>query len=154
MKKFIKDEKIYASPIKIKTETETIFSSDPNVLKQYGYEVYETQDVKPSLEDLIESSNKYINQKTDERILNDFIWKDHEFYLTMENQQNFANMFISREFLHFPQTVKTKTGFAEIENIVELSGFYISGVTFVKECLEQGWKEKAEAEAKIREDYK
>ena len=38
-----------------------------------------------------------------------FTFDGHEFYLTMENQTNFANMFIAREyFLEYPQKRKLK----------------------------------------------
>jgi hypothetical protein len=154
MKQYIKDNKIYNAPIKIKNGDETIISSDAEFLKQYGYEVYIPQPVKITLEEMIEESNKIINEQTDNRILNDFVWNDNEFYLTMENQQNFANLFIAKDMLEFPQTVKTKTGYAEIKDIGELSGFYLAGVNFIKKCLEIGWAKKQEAEEEIRKNYK
>ena len=154
MKQYIKDNKIYNAPIKIKNGDEIIISSDAEFLKQYGYEVYISQPAQISLEDEIKMSNERINKETDEKILNDFVWNDNEFYLTMENQQNFANMYLAKEILTFPQTVKTKTGFAIIENVGELSGFYFAGVTFIKKCLEEGWQRKTDAEEEIRKNYK
>lgn len=154
MKQYIKDNKIYNAPIKFKNGDETIISSDSEVLKSYGYEVYIPQPVKMTLDEEIQMSNERINEQTDERILNDFVWNDNEFYLTMENQQNFANMFLAKDMLEFPQTVKTKTGYAEIKDVGELSGFYLAGVNFIKKCLEIGWAKKQEAEEEIRKNYK
>ena len=56
MKQYIKDNKIYNAPIKIKNGDETIISSDAEFLKQYGYEVYSPQPVKITLEEEIRLS--------------------------------------------------------------------------------------------------
>lgn len=94
-----------------------------------------------------------VNQQTDDKILNDFVWRDNEFYLTIENQTNFANMYIAKDFLEFPQTIKTKFGYMEIETKEDVQDFYLSAINFVKTCLEAGWKEKQEKEAEIRAKY-
>jgi hypothetical protein len=44
-------------------------------------------------------------------------------------------MFIARDYLTFPQKIKTKTGFYEIKDKSECEQFYLSGVNFVKTCL-------------------
>lgn len=154
MKEYIKDNKVYKAPIKIENEGKTIYTNDKELLKQYGYSEYVKPEYKPTLEQLIEQSNQAINEITDKKILNDFVYEGNEFYLTMENQTNFANMFIARDFLEYPQQVKTKDGFYEIKDVSEVSGFYLAGVNFIKECLEDGWKQKAEAEQIIRKEYK
>lgn len=153
MKQFIKDNKIFNSPIKIQEGKKITISSDENWLKKYGYEVYVPK-YEITIEDKIEASNEHINKETDKKILNDFIWNGNEFYLTMENQQNFANMFIAKEYLTFPQTVKTKTGYATINSKEEVTEFYLAGVNFIKQCLEEGWQRKIDAEQEIRKNYK
>lgn len=160
MKRYIKDNKIYNSPITIKTKKEVdkkvvdvlITTNDEKIILAAGYKVYTPP--KQPVEVLIERSNKMINKKTDNKILNDFIWNGEEFYLTMENQQNFANMFIAREYLTYPQTIKTKKGFTMLNNKDEVTEFYLAGVNFIKKCLEECWQEKLDAESKIREEYK
>jgi hypothetical protein len=72
----------------------------------------------------------------------------------MENQTNFANMFIARDFLTYPQTIKTKDGFMVLEDASEVTNFYLAGVQFVKQCLEEGWQKKLDAETEIRKNYK
>lgn len=154
MKQYIKDNKIYNVPVQIEQDGKFTFTNDDMLLKQYGYSEYVRPEYKPTLEELIEQSNESINKMTDEKILNGFVYDGAEFYLTTENQTNFANMFIAKDFLEYPQLVKTKTGFYSINNVNAVSGFYLSGVAYIKECIEQGWKQKAAAEQRIREEYK
>jgi hypothetical protein len=150
---YIKDNKIYNLPIEIKTKDGITYTNDENLLKEYGFEKYVYVEPKKSLETLINESNDAINASTDEKILNGFTFDGHEFYLTMENQTNFANMFIAREYLEYPQKVKTKTGFMELPDADEVGAFYLAGVYFIKQCIEAGWVEKTEAEKQIREEY-
>lgn len=150
MNQFIKDDKIYNSPITIINKNEKIISSDPAFLKQYGYEVYVRQPRKLSIEEKIQNAIEIINKNTDEKILNEFVWNDEEFYLTIENQTNFANLFIAKDYITYPQTIKTKNGYFVLNNKEEVTEFYLAGVTFIKECLEAGWQEKIDAEERIR----
>jgi hypothetical protein len=171
-KRYIKDNKVYTTPIKIKKTIEYIekekneagkeieVKKTKNVIQytnvekdilEAGYKVYEVP--KLSVETLVKRSNETINREIDRKILNDFVYQGNEFYLTTENQTNFANLFIARDFMEYPQLVKTKTGFMKIKDAGEVSGFYLSGVTFIKTCLEEGWKKKAEAEAQIISGY-
>ena len=89
-----------------------------------------------------EKQIKTINKRCDNAILNDFKWRDNEFYLSMENQMNFANMYTAKDLLTYPQTIKTKTGYIELQNSKEVTEFYLAGVNHVKTCLEKCWKEK------------
>lgn len=152
MKKYIKDNKVYITPITIIDGDKKITTNSDATIKKYGYTEY--VEPKQSLETLIEDSNMRINQETDRKILNDFTWNGEEFYLTMENQFNFKNLYDLRDFKEFPITIKTKSGFTMLENIGELSGFYFAGVQFVEDCLKEGWQKKLDAEAKIRSEYK
>lgn len=175
MKQYIKDGKIYNLPIAIQQERivkqkyvddngeEKIrevkrlfdfYTNDEKMILAAGYTEYRYIQPEKTLDELIEESNESINKITDERILNNFVWKEQEFYLTTENQTNFANMYIARDLLTYPQTIKTKTGYFELEDDVAVSGFYLAGINFVKQCLEDGWRQKAEAEAEIRKNYK
>lgn len=152
MKRYIKDNKVYFTPITIVDGDKKILTNSDEVIKKYGYTDY--VDPKPSLESLIEASNMRINQETDRKILNDFVWNGKEFYLTMENQFNFKTMYDMRDYKEFPITIKTKSGFTQLEDMSALSGFYFAGVEFVENCLKEGWTKKAEEEEKIRESYK
>ena len=150
---YIKDNRIYNLPIELKTEEGIVYTNDEKLLNEHSYTRYEYVAPKLSLEAEIELSNDNINRNTDEKILNEFVYNGYEFYLTMENQTNFANMYIAKDFLTYPQKVKTKDGFMELEDASEVTNFYLAGVQFVKECLEEGWRQKADAEAEIRKNY-
>lgn len=151
MKQYIKDGKIYTLPIKIVDENSFKQTYKHEDIIAAGYVEYIH---KRTMDNLIAESDLNINKMTDEKILNGFRWNDHEFYLTAENQMNFANMYIAKDYLIYPQTIKTKTGYIELKNAKEVSDFYLAGVNYIKVCLEEGWKEKAEAEAEIRKNYK
>lgn len=148
MKRYIKNEKIYDLPIMIQKDGKTIYTNNQTLILQNGYEIYTPP--KKSIEQLIQESVERINKQTDEKILNDFVWNENEFYLTMENQTNFANMYISKEYLTYPVTIKTKTGFMTLNSKEQVTQFYLAGVGFIQKCLEQGWKKKAEEEQEIR----
>jgi hypothetical protein len=150
MNKFIKDGQIYNSPITIVGENGKFVSSNPEFLKQYGYEVYVPQPRPLTTMEEINRAITRINQKTEDKILNGFTWNGEKFYLTIENQTNFANLFIARDYLEFPQTIKTKTGYCILNNKEELTDFYLAGVKFIKKCLEEGWQEKTTEEEEIR----
>ncbi len=148
MKRYIKNNKIYDLPIVIQKDGKTICTNNQTLILENGYEIY-TPPAK-SIEQLIQESVQRINKETDEKILNNFVWKENEFYLTMENQTNFANMYISRDYLAYPITIKTKTGFMNLNNKQQVTEFYLAGVGFIQKCLEQGWKKKAQEQEEIR----
>ena len=149
--KYIKDNKIYTTPIKIETSNGVSYTNDEKTILENGYSIYVKP--KPSLESLIRLSEERINSETDEVILNNFVYKNNEFYLTIENQTNFANLFIAKDFLTYPQKIKTKTGFMELNSKEDVQSFYLSCVSFVKECIESGWKTKEEESIKITNEY-
>lgn len=172
MKKYTKDNKVYTLPITLERKKEIeeeiindngekeiikkvvdvkTITNDEKLILAAGYTVYTPP--KVSIETLIERSNMRINQETDRKILNDFTWNGEEFYLTMENQQNFANLFIAKDYITYPQTIKTKNGYFILNNKEEVTEFYLAGVAFIKECLEAGWQKKLDAESFIRKNF-
>ena len=151
MTKYIKDNKLYEVPIKLDTDKGVVYTNDKEVILSHGYTEYKRP--KIAVIALILNNDRKINSETDRKILNDFTYLDHEFYLTTENQTNFANMFVARDFLTYPQKVKTKTGFMTLESKEEVQDFYLAGVYFIKQCLEEGWKKKEDEANRIREEY-
>lgn len=140
---YMKDGKTYSTPIVLTVDGRKIYTNDNEKIISAGYHEY----IAPerSVESRIADAERSINRETDNKILNDFAWDGNEFYLTMENQTNFANMFVAKEYLQYPVTIKTKTGFVELENQAEVTEFYLAGINFIKTCLEDGWRKKAEA---------
>ena len=154
MKQYIKDGKIYNLPVEVKIGDEVTYTNNEEFLKEHGYEEYIQKPYKQTIEEEIENSIRLINEETDKRILNDFVWNGNEFYLSLENQFNFKNLYDLRNIKEYPITIKTKTGFATLNDEYELSSFYLEGVRFVENCLKECWERKAEAEEKIREAHK
>ena len=156
MKQYIKDGKIYNLPVEVKIGDDVTYTNNEKFLKEHGYEeyIFIPTPYKPTMEEEIEKSVKNINRETDEKILNDFVWKDNEFYLSLENQFNFKNLYDLREIKEYPITIKTKTGFTTLNDEYELSSFYLAGVEFIENCLKECWERKADAERKIREAHK
>lgn len=152
--KFKKNGIVYTLPITFNKDGKKIITNDEKIILENGYEKYEEPKIEPSKQHILNSKIEEINLKTDRKILDDFTWNGHDFYLTLENQTNFANLFIARDFLTYPQTIKTKFGFATLNSKEEVQEFYLAGVAFVKQCLEEGWQEKIKVENEIRKNYK
>ena len=66
---------------------------------------------------------------------------------------NFANMYMAKEYLDYPQTIKTQDGYAQLANAAEVTNFYLLGISYVKQCLEECWAAKQAKEAEIRAEY-
>ena len=154
MKQYIKDGKIYNLPVEVKIGDEVTYTNNEMFLKEHGYEEYIQKPYKPTMEEEIENSIRLINRETDERILNDFVWNGNEFYLSLENQFNFKNLYDLRDIKEYPITIKTKTGFTTLNDVHDVEEFYLAGVEFIENCLKECWERKAREEAKIREAHK
>lgn len=145
---YTKNGKNYSAPIVIEQDGKRIYTNDHDKIIAAGYTEY----IPPerTIESLISDSERSINNDTDRKILNDFVWRGNKFYLTLENQTNFANMFVAKEFLSYPVTVKTQDGFIALADQTEVTEFYLAGINFVKQCLEEGWQRKAAAAEEIQ----
>lgn len=93
----------------------------------------------------------YINSKTDERILSGFVWNGTNVWLSDENQRNFSEaqrvaMITGGQSL--PMTFKLGEDsegnpvYHEFTAVEELTGFYLSAVAYINQCLNEGWQEK------------
>lgn len=151
-KRYIKDNKIVTPPITTVLGGTVIVTTSDRLIKQAGYSQYIEPVYRPTVQQLIEQSNNRINRETDQKILNDFVWNGHQFYLTAQNQRNFSVLYNLIDVKQFPVTIKTKNGFIELQR-QQVSGFYLSGVQFIENCLKEGWAKKAAAEQQIRSNY-
>lgn len=102
---------------------------------------------------ILDSINN-INAETDRKILTGFWHNGINFYLSMENQFNFKNEYDLRDTLEYPVTVKTMDDFYQIKSAKEYEEFYLAAVKFIRDCIEEGWRKKAEAEQQIINTYK
>ena len=153
MKQFIKDGKVYNSPVMITVNGRNLYSNSEEYLAKFGYSLYVVAPVQKTVEQQIKESDNQINKVTDEKILNEFTFADQEIYLSQENQMNFTNMYLVKDKLQYPQTIKTKTGYFELYSAEDVEYFYLSGVNYIKECLEECWAQKQQAAALISAEY-
>lgn len=86
-------------------------------------------------------SNK-INSDTDSKILNDFVYQDKGFYLSLENQFNYKSAYDARNIISYPYSVKGKTEFISFANAIELEVFYLAGFAYISNCIAEGWTAK------------
>ena len=127
-----------------------IFNPTDAQLLEDGWVLQES--IKPSVEQLIQNSDKHINRDVDRLIRNGFTWAGEGFYLTLENQFNYKNLYDLRSIKSYPVVIKTRTGFMQLENEKEVSDFYLAVVNYIDQCLKDGWVRKAEAADKIRKE--
>lgn len=93
----------------------------------------------------------YINAKTDERILSGFVWNGVNVWLSSENQRNFSEaqrVALMTNGQSLPVTFKLgedadgQPVYHEFTTTEELTGFYLSAVAFIQQCLGEGWQQK------------
>ena len=93
----------------------------------------------------------YINAKTDERILSGFVWNGINVWLSSENQRNFSEaqrVALMTNGQRLPVTFNLgedtdgQPVYHEFTTIEELTSFYLSAVSFIQQCLNDGWQKK------------
>lgn len=154
MKQFIKNGEIYKSPVKIISENDKIIiTNDEKLLLKYGYSIYVPPVHQISVNEKIKDAERKLNRICDRKILNDFVWNGNEFYLSLENQFNFKNLYDLRDIKEYPVTIKTKTGFTTLNSSEEVTDFYLAGVTFIETCLHECWTAKTQAAEQITMEF-
>lgn len=93
----------------------------------------------------------HINAKTDQRILSGFVWNGKNVWLSDENQRNFSEAQRAAMITNgasLPMTFKLGEDaqknpvYHEFTTVEELTGFYLSVVAYINQCLNDGWREK------------
>ena len=113
-----------------------------------GYNFRKNYDHKPTKTELKEDITQLIDGITDSKILQGFRWNDVSVYLSTENQMNFKAAFDLTGGLMLP--VKFKLGedtegnavYHTFENMEDFTDFYTSAVSYINQCLNEGWAEK------------
>lgn len=112
---------------------------------------YKKCDGKPTLEAVKKAIHEDINKQTDEKILTGFVWNNKPVWLSEENQKNFSEaqrVAMMTEGQSLP--VKFKLGEDEdgepvyhtFNSLNVLTEFYMQGVAFINQCLQEGWQRK------------
>lgn len=114
------------------------------------YEVYlnKNKNSKPNFDKIKEVITNDINARTDEKILNGFVWNDINVWLSAENQRNFSEaQRMTEKYGDKALPLRFKLGEDEEGNPVyytfdtvdELDSFYIQAFSYVNKCLNEGW---------------
>ena len=104
---------------------------------------------KPSIEQVKGVVLDAMNKEVDRKILSGFVWKDMSVWLSSENQFNYKaayDLAVMSQGKSLPVTFKFGSTdnpvYHTFETLDDISDFYISAMTHVNSCLEEGWKKK------------
>lgn len=103
-----------------------------------------------------------INKRTDERILNGFVWNGKGVYLSTENQFNFKAAYdLAVQTGGATLPIKFKLGeqdgmpvYHVFEDMESFSDFYQQAIAFIVKTLNDGWEEKDSVKEWIVEQLK
>lgn len=116
-----------------------------------GYNMRKNYDHKPTKTELKEDITQLIDGITDSKILQGFRWNEVSVYLSTENQMNFKAAFdLNMQTGGLMLPVKFKLGedtegnavYHTFENMDDFTNFYTSAVSYINQCLNEGWAEK------------
>lgn len=116
-----------------------------------GYNFRKNYDHKPTKTELKEDITQLIDGITDSKILQGFRWNEVSVYLSTENQMNFKAAFdLNMQTGGLMLPVKFKLGedtegnavYHTFENMDDFTDFYTSAVSYINQCLNEGWAEK------------
>ena len=116
-----------------------------------GYNFRKNYDHKPTKTELKEDITQLIDGITDSKILQGFRWNEVSVYLSTENQMNFKAAFdLNMQTGGLMLPVKFKLGedaegnavYHTFENMEDFTDFYTSAVSYINQCLNEGWAEK------------
>lgn len=116
-----------------------------------GYNFRKNYDHKPTKTELKEDITQLIDGITDSKILQGFRWNEVTVYLSTENQMNFKAAFdLNMQTGGLMLPVKFKLGedtvgnavYHTFENMEDFTDFYTSAVSYINQCLNEGWAEK------------
>jgi hypothetical protein len=122
---------------------------------------------KPTIEEVKDIILGWENEMIDARILSGFTWNDIPVWLSTENQFNYKaayDLAVQTGGMNLP--IVFKFGISEnpvyhtFTTVGELSGFYLSAMTYINDTLATGWTKKdaidwtpyAEALANLNEE--
>lgn len=135
----------------IRWDMQPVIEVDENGKKKFvGKSYYEQQFIgKPTIEKVKEIVLSGINAVIDEKILSGFVWNGMEVWLSSENQFNYKaayDLAVQTNGANLP--VRFKFGTTEkpvyytFNTVEELSNFYMSAMSYINACLEEGWAKK------------
>lgn len=106
---------------------------------------------KPSLLQIKAILNDWMNEVTDQRILNECIWNDKNIWLSQQNQTNLKAIFdfaMMTQGANLPIKFKINEGedlepiYHTFETLEELTDMYTTIMMHVKTVIDEGWQWK------------
>lgn len=114
-----------------------------------GYNWRQKFKQKPSLADIRAIIKETINNETDRKILEGFVWKGMPVWLSTENQFNYKaayDLAVQTNGATLPVRFKFGTDEAPVyytfESIEDFSNFYTLAMVHINTVLNEGWAEK------------
>lgn len=104
---------------------------------------------KPIEAELRKLFTKYYNDITDNKILSGFVWNEMPVWLSEENQRNYKAAYdiaVQKNGATLPVEFKFGTEdtpmYQIFHTVEELEKFYLPAVSYVQQCLAEGWRMK------------
>lgn len=114
-----------------------------------GYNWRQKFKQKPSLADIRAIIKKTINNETDRKILEDFVWKGMPVWLSTENQFNYKaayDLAVQTNGATLPVRFKFGTDAAPVyynfESLEDFADFYTQAMVHINTVVNDGWTEK------------
>ena len=128
--------------------------------KQEGYDYYEKWIAyKPSIEEVKGIVLDGMNADIDKKILEGFVWKGMAVWLSSENQFNYKaayDLAMMSQGQNLPSTFKFGTTenpvYHTFETLEDISDFYLSAMTYINQCLAEGWAAKDAVDWSVYEE--
>lgn len=124
---------------------------------------YKKVDGKPSLERIKAAIVKDIDARTDYNSECGYVWKEKPVKLNWENRNNFKAVHDAAamypEQVKFPKLFKLSDGedgnavYHQFESMQELAEFYLGGMGWIEQCVEEGFIKKDSFDWTPYEDY-
>ena len=104
---------------------------------------------KPDIEKIKSVIFSWIDHRVEERIKSGFTYLGQKVWLSQENQFNYKSTYdlaVQTKGKNLPVTFKFGTDdmpyYAKFNTLSELSDFYLKMVAYIREMVENGWKDK------------
>lgn len=116
---------------------------------EYGYNWRQKFKQKPSLADIRAIIKETINNETDRKILEGFVWKGMPVWLSTENQFNYKaayDLAVQTNGATLPVRFKFGTDavpvYYNFESLEDFADFYTQAMVHINTVLNEGWAEK------------
>lgn len=117
--------------------------------QEYGWNYRKIYDHKPGIDEIKTDIISQINEDTDAKILQGFVWHNMTVWLSSENQFNYKaayDLAVQTNGASLPVTFKFGTEdeprYHDFRTLDELADFYTKAIAYMQQTLADGWKEK------------